>query len=228
MNDIHSKVPCQQHICCFMAEICWQVKQTTHLKPSVPSNCPINSPMSISYPGHRGAHSRRDKRCHQCTFLLLQASVVGLAYHQSIPKLMQCSSLLNTAAAAYDNMVSCFMSKDCGHIQAANMKTLETRATAFTTWLAKMDFDDQSLLSMDALTAASILCTYIEDCAENVKVKHDSVWKPASAQTIASYVSAASDWYSVILGLHIFLSMPEQARSVNTMLRCGMVRRNRT
>ena len=218
MNDIHSKVPCQQHICCFMAEIHWQVKQTTHPKPSMPSNCPINSPMSFSYPGHRGAHSRRDEWHHRCTFSLLQASVMGLTYRQSIPKLTQCSSLPNTAAAAYDNMVSCFMSKDHGHIWAANMKTLETQATAFTTWLAKMDFDDQSLLSMDALTTAGILCTYIEDHAENLKVKHDGVWKPASAQTIASYVSAASDWYSVILGLHILSSMPEQARSVNMML----------
>ena len=114
-------------------------------------------------------------------------------------------------ATAYDNMVSHFMSKDHGHIRAANTKTLETQATAFTSWLAKMDFDDQSLLSMDASTAASILCTYIKDHAENLKVKHDGVWKPASAQTIASYVSAASDWYSIVLGLHILLSMPEQA-----------------
>ena len=124
---------------------------------------------------------------------------------------MQCSSLLHTVATAYDNMVSHFMSKDRGHVQAANTKTLETQATAFTSWLAKMDFDDQSLLSMDALTATGILCTYIKDHAENLKVKHDSVWKPASAQTIASYVSAASDWYSVILGLHVLLCMPEQA-----------------
>ena len=98
------------------------------------------------------------------------------------------------------------------------MKTLETQATAFTTWLAKMDFNDQSLLIMDASTAASILCTYMEDHTENLKVKCDGIWKPASAQTIASYVSAASDWYSVVLGLHILLSMPEQARSMNTML----------
>ena len=81
-----------------------------------------------------------------------------------------------------------------------------------------MDFDDQSLLSMDALTTAGILCTYIEDCTENLKVKRDSVWKPASAQTIASYASAASDWYSIILGLHVLSSMPEQARSTNMML----------
>ena len=81
-----------------------------------------------------------------------------------------------------------------------------------------MDFDNQSLLSMDTSTTAGILCTYIKDHAENLKVKRDSVWKPASAQTIASYVSAASDWYSIILGLHILSSMPEQARSVNTML----------
>ena len=110
------------------------------------------------------------------------------------------------------------MSKDRGHIRAANTKTLETRATAFTTWLAKMDFDDQSLLSMDASTAAGILCTYIEDRTENLKVKQDGRWKPASAQTIASYVSTASDWYSVVLGLHILSSMPEQARSTNMML----------
>ena len=81
-----------------------------------------------------------------------------------------------------------------------------------------MDFNDQSLLSMDASTAAGILCTYIEDRTENLKVKRDGVWKPASAQTIASYVSAASDWYSIILRLHVLLSMPEQARSANTML----------
>ena len=81
-----------------------------------------------------------------------------------------------------------------------------------------MDFDDQSLLSMDASTAAGILCTYIEDRAENLKVKRDGKWKPASAQTIASYASAASDWYSVVLGLHVLSSMPEQARSTNTML----------
>ena len=82
----------------------------------------------------------------------------------------------------------------------------------------KMDFDNQSLLSMDALTTAGILCTYIKDCAENLKVKCDGIWKPASAQTIASYMSAASDWYSVVLGLHILSSMPEQAQSVNNML----------
>ena len=121
-------------------------------------------------------------------------------------------------ATAYDNVVSHSMSKDHGHIQAANTKTLETQATAFTTWLAKMDFDDQSLLSMDASTAASILCTYIKDCAEYLKVKHGGVWKPASAQTIASYASAASDWYSIVLGLHVLSSMPEQAQSVNNML----------
>ena len=143
---------------------------------------------------------------------------MGLTYHQSIPQLMQRSSLLSTAATAYDNMVSHFMSKDRRHIQAANTKTLETQATAFTSWLAKMDFDNQSLLSMDALTAAGILCTYIKDHTENLKVKCDSVWKPALAQTIASYASAASDWYSIVLGLHILLSMPEQARSVNNML----------
>jgi hypothetical protein len=34
-----------------------------------------------------------------------------------------------------------------------------------------MDFDDQFLLSMDALTTAGILCTYIEDHTENLKVK---------------------------------------------------------
>jgi hypothetical protein len=71
---------------------------------------------------------------------------------------------------------------------------------------------------MDASTPASILCTYIKDHAENLKVKHDGVWKPASAQTVASYASAASDWYSIVLGLHVLLSMPEQARSTNTML----------
>ena len=81
-----------------------------------------------------------------------------------------------------------------------------------------MDFNDQSLLSMDASTAAGILCTYIKDCTENLKVRRDGIWKPASAQTIAAYVSAASDWYSIVLGLHILLSMPEQARSVNNML----------
>ena len=80
MDDIHCKVPHRQHICCFMAEIRWQVEQTTHQEPSTSSNHPIDSLMSISYPGHRRAHSRRDEWHHQCTFLLLQASIMGLAY----------------------------------------------------------------------------------------------------------------------------------------------------
>ena len=136
MDDIHCRVPCWQHICCFMTEIRWQVEQTTCQEPSASSNRPIDSLMSISYPGHRRAHSRIDERYCRRTFSLLQASIVGLTYCWSIPKLMQCSSLPNTAAAAYDNMVSHFMSKDSGHIWAANAKTMETRATAFTTWLA--------------------------------------------------------------------------------------------
>ena len=68
-----------------------------------------------------------------------------------------------------------------------------------------MDFDDQSLLSMDASTTAGILCTYIKDHTENLKVKHDGVWKPASAQTIACICECS---------IRLVLHSPGTARSL--------------
>ena len=65
-------------------------------------------------------------------------------------------------------MVSCFIRKDHRHIRANNMQTLETRAAAFATWLAKMDFDDESLVELDSSSAAAMLCTYVEEQAESM------------------------------------------------------------
>ena len=48
------------------------------------------------------------------------------------------------------------------------MQTLETRAAAFATWLAKMDFDDESLAELDSSSAATMICTYVEEQAESL------------------------------------------------------------
>ena len=90
-------------------------------------------------------------------------------------------------------MVSSHIARDRGHAQAGNDKTLETRAKRFTEWLESLHIDDQSLVTWDPETGASMICTFTALKSETPKVKHRGKTVPVSALTLAGYAGAAAD-----------------------------------
>ena len=118
------------------------------------------------------------------------------------------------------------------HVRERNDKTVDSRAQVFTSWLAGLDFDDESLQEITPAQALPLLGAFIHAVANKGFSKTRAL--TLTVATISGHLRAARDWLAAELGvvvdtstddgtakLHPFLADTLAARQAWTALHVG-------
>ena len=88
--------------------------------------------------------------------------------------------------------------------ESENDKTVDSRAQVFTSWLASLDFDDESMQEITPSQALPLLGAFIHAVAKEGFSKTKAL--SLTAATISGHLRAARDWLAAELGVVIDIS----------------------
>ena len=93
---------------------------------------------------------------------------------------------------------------DAAMSESENDKTVDSRAQVFTSWLASLDFDDESMQEITPSQALPLLGAFIHAVAKEGFSKTKAL--SLTAATISGHLRAARDWLAAELGVVIDIS----------------------